>query len=153
MSLITLIRPPVLVAKWAHTTPTCPPIGLAYLAGSLVESGMTVKVVDAIGNASEQMLPTDDARFLSHGQSTDEIIDRIDPATKVIGISCMFSHEWPLVRALIGSTSLLSQRKSLLCRRNESEAARPRFTNRSWVDSMGPSPSATRSIRAASSSR
>ncbi|MDA1091316.1 MAG: radical SAM protein [Proteobacteria bacterium] len=103
MSLITLIRPPVLVAKWAHTTPTCPPIGLAYLAAALEGVGMTVKAVYAVGNAPEQMLPADDQRFLTHGQSTDEIIRAIDPATKVIGISCMFSHEWPITRALIAS--------------------------------------------------
>ena len=101
MSLITLIRPSVLVAKWAHTTPTCPPIGLAYLAASLEAAGMTVKAVDAVGNAPEQMLPADDERFLTHGQSNEEIIAAIDPATRVFGISAMFSHEWPITRALI----------------------------------------------------
>ena len=101
MSLVTLIRPPVLVAKWAHTTPTCPPIGLAYLAAVLIGNDIAVNVVDAVGNAPDQMLPTDDERFLSHGQSTEEIIEGIDPATQIIGISCMFSHEWPLIRSLI----------------------------------------------------
>ena len=101
MPLITLIRPSVLVAKWAHTTPTCPPIGLAYLAGSLEHAGMTVKVIDAVGNAPDQMQPAGDDRFLTHGQSTDEVIRAIDPKTRIIGISCMFSHEWPITRALI----------------------------------------------------
>lgn len=101
MSLITLVRPPVLVAKWAHTTPTCPPIGLAYLAASLENAGWAVKAIDAVGNAPEQMLPIDDDRFLSHGQSIDEIIRAIDPATRIIGISSMFSHEWPMTRTLI----------------------------------------------------
>ena len=100
---VTLIRPPVLVAKWAHTTPTCPPIGLAYIAGSLVDAGHTVQVVDAVGEATEQQLPTDDPRFLSHGLSTADIVARVPAETAVLGVSIMFSHEWPLIRNLLSA--------------------------------------------------
>ena len=101
MTHVTLVRPPTLVAKWAHTTPTCPPIGLAYVAGALRHAGHDVHAVDAVGEASEQMLETDDRRFLSHGLSVEDIVARVPANTKVIGISCMFSHEWPLTRDII----------------------------------------------------
>jgi radical SAM superfamily enzyme YgiQ (UPF0313 family) len=100
-ALVTLIRPPVVVARWAHTTPTCPPIGLAYIAGSIIAAGHQVKVVDAIGEAHEQFVELTDKRFLSHGLTTAEIVEKIDLMTEVIGISCMFSHEWPLTREII----------------------------------------------------
>jgi radical SAM superfamily enzyme YgiQ (UPF0313 family) len=100
---IVLIRPPVLVAKWAHTTPTCPPVGLAYVASSLIAAGWPVAVVDAVGESPEQFVATADKRFLSHGLTTEEIAARIDETAAVIGISCMFSHEWPLVRELIAN--------------------------------------------------
>ena len=100
--LVSLIRPPVVVAKWAHTTPTCPPIGLAYIAGTLRDDGHTVLVVDMVGNAPDQMLPlAEENQFLVHGQSIQEAVNSIDPATEVIGLSCMFSHEWPVIRELI----------------------------------------------------
>lgn len=98
---ISIIRPPVVVAKWAHTTPTCPPIGLAYIAGTLEDGGWDVSVIDAVGEAAEQFLPTKDERFLSHGLSAREIVERIPGDADAIGISCMFSHEWPVVREII----------------------------------------------------
>lgn len=101
MSVVTLIRPPTVVARWAHTTPTCPPIGLAYLAASLRCAGHKVEVIDAVGEEIFQMLPVDDKRFLAHGMSLDQIVRRIHPDTSFIGISCMFSHEWPQTRAVI----------------------------------------------------
>jgi len=98
---VTLIRPPTVVAKWAHTTPTCPPIGLAYLAASLRQAGHKVEVIDAVGEGIFQMLPVGDKRFLAHGLSPDQIARRIHPDTSFIGLSCMFSHEWPQTRILI----------------------------------------------------
>jgi len=39
--------------------------------------------------------------ILINGLSIAEIVDRIRPDTDMIGISCLFSHEWPVVRRLI----------------------------------------------------
>lgn len=89
------------MAKWAHTTPTCPPIGLAYIAGALIEDGYQVDVIDAVGEAPDQMLPSTDSRFLLHGLCDEEIILRIHQDTQVVGISCMFSHEWPVLKVII----------------------------------------------------
>lgn len=98
---VSLIRPPALVAKWAHTTPTCPPIGLAYIAGSLVDAGRSVQIVDAVGEATDQYLKTDDPRFLSHGLSNNDVVSHISRDVKIIGVSAMFSHEWPLIKKLV----------------------------------------------------
>jgi len=81
--------------------PTCPPIGLAYIAGSLVEKGHDVRVVEAVGEALDQRLPTNDPRYLSHGLGLDEIVARIPVESDVIAVSAMFSHEWPLTRDLL----------------------------------------------------
>jgi len=76
MSLITLIGPPVIVAKWAHTTPACAPIRLAYWAASLENVGMSVKAVDAVGNAPDQLSPADDERFLTKSKKSGEAAAR-----------------------------------------------------------------------------
>lgn len=102
MRNITLIRPPTLVAKWAHTSPTCPPIGMAYLASSLQAAGYHVQVIDATGEMIHQMLPSAVGDSLvTHGLSNAEIIERIDPAADFIALSCMFSHEWPQMKDLM----------------------------------------------------
>jgi len=55
-----------------------------------------------VGNAPDQMLPlADDKQFLLHGQTIQEAVSSINPASEVIGLSCMFSHEWPVIRELI----------------------------------------------------
>lgn len=100
MAFVTLVRPPTVVARWAHTTPTCPPIGLAYVASALRSAGHTVHVVDGVGDAITTFRALDE-RFLVHGLTADEIAARIPPHADVIGLSCMFSHEWPLMRGVI----------------------------------------------------
>ena len=34
-----LLRTPMVVPKWSHTAPICPPLGLAYVAASLKKNG------------------------------------------------------------------------------------------------------------------
>lgn len=102
MSLITLVRPPTVVPRWAIAATTCPPIGLAYIASSLKKAGHEVDVIDAIGESIFQMLQVpNQSHLLAHGLSLNEIADRVNPHTDIIGISCMFSHEWPLTRELV----------------------------------------------------
>jgi len=70
------------------------------LAGALKEGGHTVIVVDAIGLAPHQFLEAPHEQFLVHGLAIPEIVENIPKDTDVIGLSCMFSHEWPLIRDL-----------------------------------------------------
>jgi radical SAM superfamily enzyme YgiQ (UPF0313 family) len=74
-----------------------PPLGLAYVAGTLRQAGFDYRIVDATGEALDAVSPYPDREdFLVQGLTLDEILARIDPDTDVVGISCMFSTLWPL---------------------------------------------------------
>ena len=51
MSHITLIRPPVVCTKYIYSASVTPPLGLAYLAVSLLEARHRVSAIDAVGQA------------------------------------------------------------------------------------------------------
>lgn len=103
MAIATLIRPPSVVARYALTLNGTPPISVAYLAGSLTAAGHEVQVIDAVGEALDAMHPGYRSDILVNGLRVDEIVARIRPDTQLVGISCMFSHEWPLIRELIAT--------------------------------------------------
>jgi radical SAM superfamily enzyme YgiQ (UPF0313 family) len=96
--MITLINPPGIktFSGLQMHTPN-PPLGLAYVAGTLREAGFAYRVVDATGEALDAVSPYPDrGDFMVQGLTLDEIVARIDPDTDVVGISCMFSTLWPL---------------------------------------------------------
>ncbi len=98
---ITLIRPNVVIfPKSLSWYGPVPPIGLAYIAATLREAGHHVAVVDSAGEAIEQYedFETPVGTLRRVGLSVEEIVDRIDPATSVVGITNMFVHEWPHIR-------------------------------------------------------
>ena len=102
MSLITIIRPPIVVPKWAHTTIVCPPVGMAYLASSLRAAKHPVKLIDSVGEAVFSVREVDTHRSLmATGLTPEQVLDRIDPKTTLFGFSCMFSNEWPIAYHLI----------------------------------------------------
>lgn len=99
---VTLINPPSLIGKYNYSAFTHPPLGLAYLAACLRQKNHIVRVVDAVGEGiSRFTIYPGSKRFLVQGLSVTDILNRIPPETGLIGISCMFSHTWPLVRQLI----------------------------------------------------
>lgn len=106
MAFVTLVRPPMVVVRLIQSRSTCPPIGVAYLASSLQKAGHKVDVIDAVAESIFQILPFDGGpeygrRNFFHGLTLDETVDRINPRSDYIGVSCMFSIEWVLVRELI----------------------------------------------------
>ncbi len=103
MCVATLIRPPSVVARYALTLNGTPPLSLAYLAGSLTAAGHEVQAIDGLGESLYSMRPGYRANLLTNGLSIGEVVERVRPDTQFIGISCMFSHEWPLVRELIAT--------------------------------------------------
>ncbi len=105
MAIVTLIRTPSVVGRFALTLNKTPPISVAYLAGSLTNAGHEVQVIDAVGEAIEAMHPGYRPDILINGLSVPEIVDRIRPDTELVGISCLFSHEWPVVRQLIAAVA------------------------------------------------
>ena len=103
MAIATLVRPPSVVGRYALTLNGTPPLSLAYLAGSLTAAGHEVQVIDAVGEALHAMHPGYRPDILINGLSVAQIVDRIRPDTDLVGISCLFSHEWPLIRELIAA--------------------------------------------------
>jgi radical SAM superfamily enzyme YgiQ (UPF0313 family) len=106
MAIATLIRPPSVVGRYALTLNGTPPLSLAYLAGSLTAAGHEVQVIDAVGEALHAMHPGYRADILINGLSVAQIVDRIRADSELVGISCLFSHEWPLIRELIAAIAV-----------------------------------------------
>ena len=97
---VTLLHPPVYINKNGLTAlrPSLP-LGLAYIAAVLRGDKHDVVVIDALGEAPEQMVPDGDIWRL--GLTPEEIIERIPKDTKAIGLTSMWSYSWPIVRELI----------------------------------------------------
>ncbi len=98
---VTIVRPPAVASRFSYTVGLILPIGAAYVAGALVEAGHRVGVIDAVGEAPLQRTPTSRPDLVQYGLTIAEIVDRIDPATDAIGISVMFSQQWPHVDELV----------------------------------------------------
>lgn len=96
---MTLIRPAQVASAGNFTAAITPSLGLAYLAAMLEENGTHVAVVDGIAERIDQVLEADG--YLYRGLTIAETVDRIESTTDLIGISCMFSQDWPWVRQLI----------------------------------------------------
>ena len=97
---IQLIHPPVYVNDSGLTAlrPSLP-LGLAYIAAVLEKDGHRISVIDALGEAPDRKVPEGDIHRL--GLSNEEILERIDADTQVVGITLMWSYAWPIVRQLI----------------------------------------------------
>jgi anaerobic magnesium-protoporphyrin IX monomethyl ester cyclase len=102
MATVTLLRPPLLVPTWSDSGPLTPPIGPAYLAASLRHAGHTARIIDGLGEKPFQITPLFDGKVMSIGLRSEEIVERIEPDSALIGVSCMFSQDWPEIRRLVG---------------------------------------------------
>lgn len=101
---VTLIQPPALMAVDSYSAITQPPLGIAYLAAYARQRGHEVHVVDAVGEAVTRVRPWPHrARRLLQGLDVAETVSRVPPDSGVIGVSCMFTHSWPMVRGLLGA--------------------------------------------------
>ena len=106
MAIATLVRTPSVVGRYALTLNGTPPLSVAYLAGSLTAAGHEVQIIDAVGEALDAMHPGYRSDILVNGLSVSQIVDRIRPDTQFVGISCLFSHEWPVIRQLIAAIAV-----------------------------------------------
>lgn len=96
---VCLIRPAMVSSVGTWSNPITPPIGLAYLASMVREAQIPVSTIDAIAENVDQYL--EDDGYVFQGLTIEETIDRIPLETTVIGISCMFTQDWPWIRQLI----------------------------------------------------
>ncbi len=78
-----------------------PPLGLAYIAGTVKQAGYAYHVVDATGEALDAIRPYPGRHdWMIQGLEPEEIVGRIPAASRVIGLSCEFSTLWPLTRII-----------------------------------------------------
>ena len=96
---VTIIRPAIVASAGSWSYPVTPPLGIAYLASALLKNGSNVECIDGIGEKIDQI--TEFGMYVIQGLTTDEIVNRIPLGTDCIGISCMFSQDWPYVRMLL----------------------------------------------------
>ncbi len=100
---VTLVRPPILkMTRSLSSFGVILPIGIAYVAAVLRREGHRIQVIDAPGAALDLFRPQPSPIGVLelNGLNPEEIVERIDADTQVIGISHMFLHEWPMVREI-----------------------------------------------------
>lgn len=96
----TLVDPPRYTFPLNHASNVAiPPLGMAYIAASVEHAGHDVQVIDAVGEGLTTY--TAFGPIYLRGLEFDEILRRIDRQTDVIGMSNMFSCQWPATRQLI----------------------------------------------------
>ena len=101
--MLTLINPPGLktFSGLNMHTPN-PPLGLAYIAGTLRQSEIEFSVIDAVGEGLDTVRPYEARKDLMiQGLLPFQIIDRIHPRSTIIALTCTFSTFWPLTREFV----------------------------------------------------
>lgn len=102
MAQLALIRPPSLLpAVVFSATPGVPPLGLAYLAGSLKAANHTVRLIDSFGEAPDKRTLIGVEDLMITGLDATDIVARIPSVVSAIGITCMFSNDWLYVKILM----------------------------------------------------
>ena len=95
-----LISPPMTVLNKDWHYPQVPPIGIAYLAACAGRAGHQVGVTDGLGEALDCYHEFIGGRYIN-GLSIEEVTRSVDADADVIGLSVMFSKQWPLARRLL----------------------------------------------------
>ena len=95
ISLIRLAR--VAPMGDVGTEPT-PAFGLAYLCSMVKSDTIEVNGIDASGLNLNKFFKIPEYNLRGNGLEIHEVINLINPKTEVIGITSMFSHEWPYIR-------------------------------------------------------
>lgn len=98
---VQILRPFGVYSRRSYSSIVTLPIGPAYLAAVLEQAGYGVEIIDGMGEAVDSLRISDDGRFKIQGLSAAQILSRIDPRATVLGVSLMFSQEWPHQRDLI----------------------------------------------------
>ncbi len=112
---ITLIRPPHAVSSLHKTLRwACPEIGIAYIASCARQAGHEVRVIDAIGEGLCRYSPFI-GKCRLHGLPLEAIVERIEPDTKLVGVSVMFSDHWPVAKRLIAMIRERLPQAAIVC--------------------------------------
>lgn len=99
--VITLVVPPIYFSKNSYSTPLTLPLGIAYLAAALEKANYRTNILDCRGRDIDNIRLSPDGRFKIQGLDERESLKLIDPDTDIIGVTIMFSQEWPQTRDYI----------------------------------------------------
>ena len=101
--MLTLINPPGIKALTGlQMQSPNPPLGLAYIAAAVRDAGISYHVIDATGEALDTITPYPFRdNFRIQGMKLDDIVRRIPPETRIVGLHCNFSHLWSLTRMVV----------------------------------------------------
>ena len=100
---IALVRPPVIqLRKSLSSYGAIPPIGLAYVAAVFRRAGHHLQIIDAPGDAIDSFRDIESpiGTLSLNGLTAQEIVERLEPDTEILGITHMFLHEWPTIREI-----------------------------------------------------
>src|SRR5438552_4000568 len=97
--IVCLIRPPAAEAFRFSVASITLPLGLAYIAGALRKAHFDIRVVDAVGEGADTR--TNYCKGYLVGLRFKDIVARIPMGADIIGITVVFTHEWPAVVRLI----------------------------------------------------
>lgn len=96
---ICLIRPPAVESFRFATTSIALPLGLAYISAALKAAHHEVHIIDAVGEGPE--VRTRYCQGYLIGLRCEQIVARIPADAAIVGITVVFTHEWPAVVQLI----------------------------------------------------
>lgn len=113
---IQLIHPPVYLNVYAMTAlrPSLP-LGLAYIAAALRKAGHDISVVDAVGEAPDQVTPGLRRQISALGLTPHQIVERLDPEVDAFAVTNMWSFSWPVVREIIQKMKERYPDKPIVC--------------------------------------
>jgi len=99
---VTLVRGPLVFKEGSVNNEATPAIGMAYVDGFIRQGGYETTWVDAVAEGLNKVWASEKyPGFNCQGLTFNEILNRIPKSTEVVGISGMFSGEWPIYRDLI----------------------------------------------------
>jgi len=99
---VVLVRPPLMFASGSVGNYIVPSIGLAYVNGYLRKHGYSPFLVDGQADGLNNVTALSEyPGYYIQGLTFQEMYDRIPADVEILGVSAMFSTDWPLVRDLI----------------------------------------------------
>lgn len=103
MARLLLVRPPSVYSVGSASAPVTMPLSLAYLAAALREAGHAVECVDALGEGVDRVGISYGPRVRYRGLTNEEIAARPKERPDAIGVTTMFSQDWPHIEGVIAA--------------------------------------------------
>jgi radical SAM superfamily enzyme YgiQ (UPF0313 family) len=103
MAHLLLVRPPIVFSRTAYSAAVTMPLASAYLAANLEKHGHDVSVIDALGEDIDHIATSYSDSVCYRGLSEEAILDRITETPDGIGVTTMFSQDWPHIEGMIGA--------------------------------------------------